>query len=525
MDRPERPLDPLSEPAWLPSVTWLVIVLAACAVFFGNLRFGNVVLSIGLEDDFFYYAQVARNLAFHGIASFDGTHLTNGYHPLWLLVVTALTKVFDIGGLIGATSVYPMAIAIETVQLALIVAVAFYSFRIVRLYCGVAASCTVQLLAVTGALMIVRGGMEAGLSIALAFALLWYRLQPKFDWSPAMVVQYGMLASLLALSRLDSLILVGLLFVFEVLANGPGFVDRAITGLTFLVGLWPLGVYALVNYLIFEVVIPVSASAKEMRDTRLPSLEAMQSFAGRLLEWRLPVYAVCVALTLAIPVLLWMKKRTSPKNTRGIFWAVLVFPLAHFLVVAILSDWMIWPWYVYAWPIAGTMAAILFLRQSNASQTPGQAEIVYFGLALLLLAADAGFLVHSSRPEDELTYLAGQDIAKFAETHPGIYGMGDRAGAVGYLSKQPLVQMEGLMEDSAFLEFISTGKNVKDALNAYHVRYYITTGATVDNAGCYATREPAQAGADSAAMRTLICQAPVAKFEHRGFVNLIFDMQ
>jgi hypothetical protein len=256
----------------------------------------------------------------------------------------------------------------------------------------------------------------------------------------------------------------------------------------------------------------------------------MQSFAWRLLNWKLPVYAICVLLAVAAIVLLVMKKRRSPDGYVGIFWSVMLFPFVHFLTVVMLSDWMIWPWYLYAWPIAGGMAAIVLLRPLpeqalSEAQSGNRVLIAAFGASLALLAMDAGYLVHSSRVEDELTYLAGEDIAAFAATHPGIYAMGDRAGAVGYLAKVPVIQLEGLMMDTDYLENIKAQKHVKDVLFDYHVRYYISTDATMDGAGCYAVREPSQAGPDSPSMRSLLCQKPVATFEHRGFVNHIFDMQ
>jgi hypothetical protein len=40
--------------------------------------------------DTFYYLTVARNIARHGFASFDGQHLTNGFHPLWQFILGAL---------------------------------------------------------------------------------------------------------------------------------------------------------------------------------------------------------------------------------------------------------------------------------------------------------------------------------------------------------------------------------------------------------------------------------------------------
>ncbi|HXS83842.1 MAG TPA: hypothetical protein VN896_14085, partial [Methylomirabilota bacterium] len=43
-----------------------------------------------VPDDAFYYLGIARNLARSGLSSFDGVHLTNGYHPGWM-AIAALT--------------------------------------------------------------------------------------------------------------------------------------------------------------------------------------------------------------------------------------------------------------------------------------------------------------------------------------------------------------------------------------------------------------------------------------------------
>ena len=49
-------------------------------------------LGASFDDDTYYYFGVARNLA-HGLgSSFDGIDATNGYHPLWLLMLTPIWK-------------------------------------------------------------------------------------------------------------------------------------------------------------------------------------------------------------------------------------------------------------------------------------------------------------------------------------------------------------------------------------------------------------------------------------------------
>jgi hypothetical protein len=61
---------------------------------------GPVLLDLALSDrsrpfgyaaaDSFYYLTIARNMARHGVPSFDGQHATNGFHPLWQLVAALL---------------------------------------------------------------------------------------------------------------------------------------------------------------------------------------------------------------------------------------------------------------------------------------------------------------------------------------------------------------------------------------------------------------------------------------------------
>src|ERR1700753_2703072 len=49
----------------------------------------------GVPDDTFYYFAIARNPARGLPPSIDGVNPTNGFHPLWMLVLVAL---FRVGG-------------------------------------------------------------------------------------------------------------------------------------------------------------------------------------------------------------------------------------------------------------------------------------------------------------------------------------------------------------------------------------------------------------------------------------------
>lgn len=66
---------------WEEAVFFLVCVLTLFA------RFRSHALLLGsYQDDFFYYLQIAKHIATTGLSTFNGLYLTNGYHPLWMVV-------------------------------------------------------------------------------------------------------------------------------------------------------------------------------------------------------------------------------------------------------------------------------------------------------------------------------------------------------------------------------------------------------------------------------------------------------
>jgi hypothetical protein len=68
--------------------------------------------------DAFYYLTVARNVAEHGLVSFDQQHPTNGFHPLWQYALALVAVVQDLAGL-GATALLRSANALSVVLVAL----------------------------------------------------------------------------------------------------------------------------------------------------------------------------------------------------------------------------------------------------------------------------------------------------------------------------------------------------------------------------------------------------------------------
>ena len=101
--------------------------------------------------------------------------------------------------------------------------------------------------------------------------------------------------------------------------------------------------------------------------------------------------------------------------------------------------------------------------------------------------------------------------------------MGDRSGTAAYLASSPIIQLEGLMMDEAYLQKLRAQPPLSSVLRNYGVTYYISSGAMLKG-GCYEVSEPLQAGPDSAHMSGIFCQQPVATFLHDGVSTRIFSV-
>ena len=75
------------------------------------------------RDDAFYYFQIARNFADGQFSTFDGgITRTNGYHPLWMFFITPLWWVFDSESVLFAIQVFQIMLAAIAIVLIVIAA-------------------------------------------------------------------------------------------------------------------------------------------------------------------------------------------------------------------------------------------------------------------------------------------------------------------------------------------------------------------------------------------------------------------
>src|SRR5687767_1647539 len=57
-------------------------------------------------DDSFFYIKIAYNISAGFGSTFDTIHPTNGYHPLYLFLLTGLSTIFPLQGFPGIKAVF-----------------------------------------------------------------------------------------------------------------------------------------------------------------------------------------------------------------------------------------------------------------------------------------------------------------------------------------------------------------------------------------------------------------------------------
>ncbi|MCW5875469.1 MAG: hypothetical protein KIS85_01185 [Anaerolineales bacterium] len=245
------------------------LLLALLPQLYVSLSNPNTILDWYSSDDGFYYFQVARNLAAGQGFTFDGLNPTNGFHPLWLFLITPIFWLAQWDVLLPLRLLMPLSALLSA-------GTAILLYRMLRSQGAAWAG------ALAGTLWLVlpsihdlnlHSGTEAGLN-AFCILLFWYGLIR----TPAAandrvngrgLLALGGLAALAVMARLDNIFIVaagGLWFwwrAWQPPAPGNPWVWRAQVAAGFAAPLAvTLSAYLAWNVLGFGTPTPVSGQVK-----------------------------------------------------------------------------------------------------------------------------------------------------------------------------------------------------------------------------------------------------------------------
>ncbi|MEP7235584.1 MAG: hypothetical protein ABI778_09835 [Ignavibacteriota bacterium] len=519
--------DPIKNMQRITSVVCIsAIVLSSLRIFYHLFSGSNGFLVVP-QDDFYYYYITAKHIVRGGSSTFDGLTITNGYHPLWMLSVIVIEILS-----FGDQNIFFLLFALICSLSAYI----SYSLVLKILRRGFGDSAMIYAAVVLASVSISWmsfWGMEITLAIPLMLNLI-YRVQLKTNLS-SFTSNYslGFIASLLILSRLDSVLFVALVLLY--LLYRAKFSGERTTRIvaTFLAGSLLVPLYLLSNYFFFGSFSTVSAQAKQLITHPALDLIVFRNI------WSMNDGLVASILVPIALLVLWFYPNQKRMKDPILLSLILVYPFLFLILYRVFSDWYFFSWYGYAFPIANALALSIILNAAFEKYLAKRSVVC----AYIALGAVSFFLISSLairtikgtinwQPHPGSIIAHAQKIKEFTDKHPGVYAMGDRAGLTTYIINKSVLQLEGIISDQKMVRHISAEDDMEKVMREYHVNYGIFSVYSpmekIDN--CYKIEMPLKdlAGERSKRMRGTFCDEPVFFYESAGVPKIytyIFELR
>ena len=496
----------------LPFALFICGLLTYAAVFawhmLSSFDLVNLISDISY-DDAFYYFQIAYNLSQGKFSTFDGgVTQTNGYQPVWLLLITPFYWVFDKEtALFGIKAFEIMLVAGGVALIATAARVARLAWPLLfaalpilfrnphHLLWGMEAAAAMFALAllILAVCLYMRSPERwKWLVTAVAFALPWVRIE-------YIAISLAVTAALCVIewSRQER----RSLRLSELAAISHAYIPLvgAIAGML---------LYFAYNGLVFGGVLPVSAAAKlawsQAHWAQGDGYSFIENFQ-HLIRREAFAYELLIAFEIcAYLLLIWQFALRSNERRDWLLVAFLVgmFGLAagHLAKLA-QSVLIIHPYEAYrTWyfvpaylmtaliiPIRLYIAIYLIRRLVDPRRriAANVLSVVVFVISAAVLIRSADFsapfrwvdIEKASKPSWLISSYMGVQVMNRALPEGSVIGSWD-AGVIGYFSRFPVVNLDGLVNSYDHLRAHHTRLHIKEGFNFYR-RYGITHFANI----------------------------------------------
>lgn len=179
----------------------LFLLTAGWMVFFQPLE---TAVTFSATDDGLYYPRLAQNIMERGMCTYDGVTFTNGFHPLWLLILLLVYGLIH-NPWLALRGVYAVILAAQLVSFGLFVVIA----RRTRMTAAGLAAAVFILFINIRSFTVFFSFLESPLVLLVLLGYLAFCLQSgdrRFE-NPNAAFAAGLLTGICFLARLDSLLL------------------------------------------------------------------------------------------------------------------------------------------------------------------------------------------------------------------------------------------------------------------------------------------------------------------------------
>ena len=394
-------------------------------------------------DDAYYYMGIVRGLLDGRGSSFMPPFETNGYQPLWLMILWTSAKIF------GATD---RSLIIQIFCLSFLSVFLFGIISKIRYgYFFPAIGCAISFFFVT----------ICGLETTL-LPLLFVAFISTNHWT-----KKGVLGSLIFLTRLDALSLVIAKDIYAILKR------EKIDVRPYVITVPVIAIYFGINYVFFHTPVPVSGLSKSVGNVFGENISVTLSYLNGLRSAIVLFAAICLFLII---------------NEKGIafrFKNELSVLVIAFLICATYyvfkSGWPIWQWYV--WP---ALLITYYLCMESVNLLEQQIKLPFSaasaaGAIVVMAAIGYVFLPAIGFVNDRLSALARDmksiprpesfgkrnlELVEFIKKNMPkgtFFAMGDRAGSFGFFlgSNFKFLHTEGLVGPFEYYQAMAKNKGAE----------------------------------------------------------------
>ena len=452
----------------------LIIAIASAAQLFLITRPLDFLLTHILPDDAFYYFEIAHNIALGLGSTFDGFSMTNGYHPLWMLILVPIFSIF--GGDVGA---------LEPIRAALALSVLLNAATGVLVWCilgrftesVVVRSLGLALWSLNPFFLYESiNGLETSLSLFFLALLFWAALRIEKaaeETSPDAVslkhlLILGLVGGFSILARIDTVLFVGAILLWLWQRNpSRGLRQASTAGLVTFICIAP---WLLWNYTNFGMILTSSAGATALTNHSLIYHEVggalYESVKGvlytffllhietGLLVHRTGAPALVLMLFGAMVTLLLLsatwKLRWKLREVSPVYALIAGFLLLFLLNVGV--RWTARPWFFVSFGFFVSIGAVLFFEAVRVRWQFGRRLLQGATLMLCGLLAFSFFaswyrgLIELYPPQREMYAAALWLDENLPDARIGVFN----AGIIGYFSSAGVINLDGLVNNDAY---------------------------------------------------------------------------
>jgi hypothetical protein len=447
------------------------VLVFACTVVFSlqfALHHDLRHLLLRVVDDAAYYMNTAQNMARGLGMTFDGIHPTNGFHPLWLLMLVPL---FLYHGTPETMIRLVVLLQILLLSVAFLVVYRTQSRQFSR---------RAALLSGIGFLWLVFmqgvNGMESALFALLLVVLYAYGSkisQGPITWARAAL--FGVILGLLLLSRLDmifiplAMLAFAIPYVLNAATRSRAVMAIVVAGAATTAIVAP---YLLFNLAQFGSPMPISGALKSSFPAIALSHDTFGAFNNRhyvfvgfaalWLLWRI----ISTRTVLARPTDDYYSVATSV-----LAWAVIL----HFLDTILFLRWGVFAWHFILYPLFAVIA-LPGVVDSVPKWRPLENHTAPYWLAvgIMLLLAARNEYARESYPLNHAWHVAAYNAAVWAREHTAadtIFAMSD-AGHFAFFSGRHVINLDGLVNNMDYQRAIAA-QRVRQYLRDNHVQYLV----------------------------------------------------